>query len=338
MVTGGDRRPAYDPELSAWLAAAGPFQESFAVEDIPELRSMPVPDEVPVEQLILSRAVVYEQHRVPVDCGADHLAASVFRPARAVEPGPCIYFTHGGGMILGDRHSNVELLLDWVEAYGVTAVTVDYRLAPEHPFPTPQEDCYAGLLWAVENAIQLGIDVHQLVVAGVSAGGGLAASLALMSLDRGGPPILAQLLICPMLDDRDDTPSTRQFEAGIWNRSNNRVGWSALLEGRAGSPGVSPYAAPARALDLGELPPAYLEVGSAEVFREEDVAYASKLWEAGVQAELHVWPGGFHCFWQVEHAAVSRAAAAARNEWLGRVLGVAEPAASHEELLPENPL
>ncbi len=211
---------------------------------------------------------------------------------------------------------------DWVETFGVTIVSVDYRLAPEHPHPTPSEDCYAGLLWTVEHAEELGIDPRRLLVAGVSAGGGLAASLALMSRDRGGPALLGQLLICPMLDDRDDTESTRQFESGPWNRSNNRVAWSALLGHDGAGPNTSAYAAPARAADLSGLPPTYLEVGSAEVFRDENVEYASRLWAAGVATELHVWAGGFHCFWQIEHAAVSQAATSARDDWLGRLLGL----------------
>ena len=188
--------------------------------------------------------------------------------------------------------------------------------------PTPSEDCYAGLLWTVEHAEELGIDPRRLLVAGVSAGGGLAASLALMSRDRGGPALLGQLLICPMLDDRDDTESTRQFESGPWNRSNNRVAWSALLGHDGAGPNTSAYAAPARAADLSGLPPTYLEVGSAEVFRDENVEYASRLWAAGVATELHVWAGGFHCFWQIEHAAVSQAATSARDDWLGRLLGL----------------
>ncbi len=317
------RRPPYDPELSAALAAMEPSLTEFAVADIAQIRiDTAGQGDVPIEQLTSGRDLVVEEHLVPSGDGAVQLPVSVFRPANTTVKGPCVYFTHGGGMIFGHRLSHAEMFPDWVETFGVTIVSVDYRLAPEHPHPTPSEDCYAGLLWTVEHAEELGIDPRRLLVAGVSAGGGLAASLALMSRDRGGPALLGQLLICPMLDDRDDTESTRQFESGPWNRSNNRVAWSALLGHDGAGPNTSAYAAPARAADLSGLPPTYLEVGSAEVFRDENVEYASRLWAAGVATELHVWAGGFHCFWQIEHAAVSQAATSARDDWLGRLLGL----------------
>lgn len=186
------------------------------------------------------------------------------------------------------------------------------------------EDCYAGLVWTAEHAAELGIALDRLVIAGESAGGGLAAGTALLARDRNGPSLIGQVLMCPMLDDRDETVSTVQFEsAGIWLRSSNLVGWNALLGDRRGADDVSIYAAPARATDLCGLPPAFIDCGSAELFRDEDIAYATNLWCAGVQAELHVWPGGFHGFDMVApHTALAQAATTTRNAWVAKLLGV----------------
>ncbi|WP_343871236.1 alpha/beta hydrolase fold domain-containing protein, partial [Agromyces bracchium] len=146
---------------------------------------------------------------------------------------------------------------------------------------------------------------------------------ALLARDRGGPALAGQMLICPMLDDRDQTISTRQIDGvGVWDRTSNLTGWNALLGERRGGDDVSPYAAPARATDHTGLPPAFIDCGSAEVFRDEDVAYATSLWAAGVQAELHVWPGGFHGFdMMAPHAAISKAAPEARTNWVARIFG-----------------
>ncbi|MBK1789210.1 alpha/beta hydrolase [Prauserella sp. ASG 168] len=230
-----------------------------------------------------------------------------------------IYFVHGGGMIVGDNRSpDVAFALGWAAQLGLAVVSVDYRLAPEHPHPAPVEDCYAGLLWTAEEFAP-----GPIVLAGVSAGGGLAAATALLARDRGGPTLAAQVLLCPMLDDRNDSVSARQMTGlGIWDSAANEQGWSALLGDQRGTAEVSPYAAPARAEDLSGLPPTFLDVGSAETFRDEVVDYATRLWQAGGQAELHVWPGAFHGFdLLAPDAAISAAARAARVPWLRRVLG-----------------
>ncbi len=184
------------------------------------------------------------------------------------------------------------------------------------------EDCYAGLVRAAEHARELGIDADRIIIGGKSAGGGLAAALALLTRDRGGPAPIGQLLLCPMLDDRNTTFSSHQMAGvDIWDRTSNATGWQALLGDRFGAPDLSPYAAPARATDLSGLPPAYIDVGSVETFRDEDVAYADALWRAGGQAELHVWPGAFHGFDSLApEAALSQDARDARTRWLRRVL------------------
>ncbi|EOD64724.1 alpha/beta hydrolase fold domain-containing protein, partial [Amycolatopsis vancoresmycina] len=153
--------------------------------------------------------------------------------------------------------------------------------------------------------------------------GGLAAALALLVRDRGGPALAGQLLVCPMLDDRSDTPSAVDFDGhGLWDRTANLIGWTAYLGDRRGTADVPAYAAPARAEDLSGLPPAFLDVGAVETFRDEVVTYARRIWAAGGDAELHVWPGGFHGFDSLApEAKISRAARAARRTWLRRLLG-----------------
>jgi acetyl esterase/lipase len=229
---------------------------------------------------------------------------------------------HGGGMVGGSRRTAMHLALDLAAAQGMALVSVEYRVAPEHPDPAPVEDCYAGLMWTAEHADKVDIDPDRIVVAGGSAGGGLAAGVALLARDRGGPALHGQLLMCPMLDDRNDTVSALQMEGvAVWDRIANQTGWQALLGERQGGPDVSPYAAPARATDLSGLPPALIDVGSAETFRDEAVTYASRIWQAGGSAELHVWPGGFHGYEVLApEAAVSQATNRARHDWLQRLL------------------
>jgi acetyl esterase/lipase len=235
---------------------------------------------------------------------------------------PAIYHTHGGGMIIGDNRTGLPDILDIAARYGAVVVSVEYRLAPETPHPGPIDDVYAGLVWTAKNAADLGIDPDRIVIAGGSAGGGLTAALALMARDKGGPEVLGQMLLCPMLDDRNETVSAHQMAGrGVWDRTANATGWGALLGDAAGGPDVSPYAAPARATDLSGLPPTFVDVGSTDTFRDEDVDYATRIWQAGGVAELHVWPGGFHGFDGIApHAAVSKAAVAARADWLARLL------------------
>ena len=272
----------------------------------------------------LSRGGTYrvEERYAPGPEGGPEVALLICRPADVSAPTPALYWIHGGGMVLGTYRDNLDRVLDLAGPVGAAVVSVEYRRAPEAPHPGPVEDCYAGLVWLAEHADELGVDRNRIVVAGGSAGGGLAAAVALLSRDRRGPALAGQLLGCPMIDDRNDTPSAHQM-AGLpmWNRSANEVGWTALLGERRGTAEVSPYAAPARADDLSGLPPAYIDVGSTDTFRDEDVDYANRIWRAGGVAELHVWPGGYHGFEQIAPlAGISQAAGAARSDWLRRLL------------------
>lgn len=319
--------PPFDPELAPvveMLTSVRP-PDAYRPDNIVEMRK-PVPGvQTPTDE-ILSRGGAYrvEERRVPGPEGAPDISLLICLPKHAATPAPAIYHIHGGGMIVGDNRFGLAELVDLAEPLGMAVVSVEYRLAPETPHPGPVEDCYAGLVWLSEHAHELGIDPERIVVGGASAGGGLAAGVTLLARDRTGPAVLAQLLLSPMLDDRNDSPSARQMRGvGVWDRSSNETGWNALLgDGVRGGPDVSPYAAPSRAADLSGLPPTFVDVGSAETFRDEDVAHASRMWQAGCDVELHVWPGGFHGFdVVVPDAVLSRDAIAARGAWLRRQLG-----------------
>ena len=318
--------PPFDPELRPALdALAGGGRPAYTLDNIPLIRSAPPLVPLPTDEE-LRRDGVFEvsTRQVPGPAGEPGISLLVGRPAGVTTPVAGIYYIHGGGMIFGEaRSGGFAGVLDHAAELGLAIVSVEYRLAPETQHPGPVEDCYAGLIWTAEHAAELGLDPGRLIVGGVSAGGGLAAAVALLARDRGGPALAAQLLICPMLDDRNETPSSYQMAGlGVWDRTANDVGWTALLGDARGGPDVSPYAAPARATDLSGLPPAFVDVGSAETFRDEDVAYATRIWQAGGQAELHVWPGGSHAFaGMVPGAALSQAAVAAQRTWLRRILG-----------------
>ncbi|MGC7094723.1 alpha/beta hydrolase fold domain-containing protein [Amycolatopsis lurida] len=317
MTTTVPTPPPFDAELAAALEVLKEQMPGrFAELDIAARRAEYSELELSDEDLRHGGDFEFEELTVPGPADGPALRLLVVQPAGPVTG--ALYYVHGGGMILGSHRSpDLAYALDWAAELGLAVVSVDYRLAPEHPHPAPVEDCYAGLVWAAER-----FD-GPLVLAGASAGGGLAAATALLARDRGGPAPAAQMLLCPMLDDRNDTTSAHQMLGlGIWDRAANEVGWTALLGDRRGTPEVSPYAAPARAEDLSGLPPAFIDVGSAETFRDEAVDYATRLWHAGGQAELHVWPGGFHGFdGLAPQAAISAAARAPRLPWLRRVLG-----------------
>ncbi|WP_250038212.1 alpha/beta hydrolase [Paractinoplanes maris] len=316
--------PPFDPELGAALAVIGEqLPSALTAEMIEPMRAGSVLADVSDEELARDGAFTVVRRGVPGPAGDPDVELLILTPTGHNTALPGIYHTHGGGMVIGNNRTGIEAMQDWAAEVPSVIVSVEYRLAPEHPHPAPVEDCYAGLVWTFEHAAELGIDPERIVIAGASAGGGLAAGVALLARDRGGPALFGQMLLCPMIDDRNDTPSAIQMAGrGVWDRTANDTGWTALLGAARGGSEVSPYAAPARATDLSNLPPAFIDVGSAETFRDEDVAYASRIWQAGGQAELHVWPGGFHGFdLMVPQAAISVEARAARVRWLKRLLG-----------------
>ncbi len=316
----GGARPDFDAELRAGLAVVGGMFPPTITPDLVDFMRTSYAGP-PMDDILRSRGITRRDVTIAGHEG-DPLEVTLLCPPGHGEAHPGIVYAHSGGLMFGDRFSGLDLVLDWVDTMGAVLVTVEYRLAPEHPDPYPREDMYAALEWAARHATELGIRHDRLVVAGASAGGGLAAGLALAARDRGGPALVGQLLDYPMLDDRGATPSMWQFDGvGVWDRVSNETGWRALLGAACGTDDVSPYAAPARATDLRGLPPAFIDVGAAEVFRDEAMAYADGLWRAGGDAELHVWSGAFHaCDIFAPHTAVGRSMIRARNTWLEKII------------------
>ncbi|WP_439679380.1 alpha/beta hydrolase [Embleya sp. MST-111070] len=318
--------PPFDPEPGGGASAQPLTPENLAERQARDAAVRPRPTP---EQLRDGGRFEVDELRVPGPPDGPDVTLVSARPAGVARPLPLLYYMHGGGMVSGNAWSVLpRLLRAWAHRLELAVVSVEYRLAPGTRHPGPVEDCYAGLVHVAEHAADLRIDPDRVVVGGKSAGGGLAAALALLTRDRGGPAPIGQLLLSPMLDDRNDSVSARQM-AGLdpWDRTSNATAWQALLGERAHDHDVSPYAAPARAVDLSRLPPAYLDVGSAETLRDEAVTYADAIWRAGGRAELHVWPGAFHGFdTHAPQAATSRAAHETRTHWLHRTL---TPARDH---------
>ena len=265
--------------------------------------------------------VSHEDRQVPGPAGDPDITVRISRPVNASGTLPGIYFIHGGGMILGDldgEHLVAQMMCEQVNA---VIVSVDYRLAPEHPFPAGPEDCYAGLVWMAANATDLGIDPDRIAIYGGSAGGGLAIAVTLMARDRKGPQLCFQMPIYPMIDDRHATSSSHEIsEIGIWDRAGNIEAWQMYLGDASGSDDVSIYAAPARATDLSGLPPAFIDVGELDLFRDEDIEFAARLIRAGVTTEFHINNGAYHAaeifapqsalaqrIWALRFAALNRA-------------------------------
>ena len=317
-LDGAVARPPFDPDVRAALDAADDIVVSLTPAEIPALRACAV---VPTrDEYTLGGRFDAEEHVTRSADGAP-VRLVVLRPRPRGDALPVIYHVHGGGMVVGTPYDVLPSLGEPALELGAAIVSVDYRLAPENPYPAPLDDVYAGLVWVFQHAQELGFDRDRIILEGVSAGGGLAAGAALMARDRRSPAVLGQMLVYPMLDHRNDSASAHQMAgAGTWDRIANATGWAAYLGGLAGDD-VPTYASPALADDLGGLPPTFIEVGSAETFRDEDVDYARRIWAAGGDAELHVWPGGAHAFDALApDAPLSRDARRARLRWLQRLL------------------
>ena len=228
---------------------------------------------------------------MPGPAGAPDISVRIYRPPGEAVAWPGIYLIHGGGMISGSVEGEHEVAATICEQVGAVVVSVEYRLAPGHPYPAGAEDCYAGLVWTAGHAGELGFDPGRLAIFGGSAGGGLTIATALLARDRGGPPLRFMMPIYPMIDDRNESPSSFEItDVGIWDRATNLEAWQWYLgDGKADQ-----YAAPARAEDLAGLPPAYIDVGTLDLFRDEDITFAMRLMAAGVPTALHVIPGAFH--------------------------------------------
>jgi len=318
IVSAVTLRDLLDPAV-AEMTDQVPFDEITA-EVLPSLRGA-----VGVERP-LSGAVERIDHVVP---GDPEVRVRVHRPKGVDGVLGCVYSMHGGGYVIGTNSMDDATFDELCPKLGFVAVSVDYRLAPETPYPGPLEDCYQGLRWTYECAPELGIDRTCVGVMGVSAGGGLAAALALLARDRGEVPLAFQLLDSPMLDDRQRTPSSQQDGLPVWTRGSNTFGWKAYLGELYARDDVPPTAAPARASMLAGLPPAFVSVGAVDGFRDEDIDYALRLNQAGVPSELHVYPGACHGFnVMAPDAPVTKQCMRNLEEWLGRQLRLREHAST----------
>lgn len=258
--------------------------------------------------------------------GAPTVKVRTYRATGVSGAQPAIYWIHGGGYLAGTYDGANDTCSEWAADLAATVASPDYRLAPEHPYPAPIEDCYAGLKWLISNADSLGIDPNRVIIGGGSAGGGLAAALALLVRDRGEFSVTHQVLIYPMVDDTRSTPSS-QWTTWGWTPESNNVGWRAYLGDLFDTGDIPPYAAPTRATDLSGLPPAYISVGTLDIFLDEDIDYARRLIEAGVPTELKLYPGGPHGFDTPRlnrNAELGQRAAADRKDYLRRAIASSE--------------
>lgn len=296
---------AFDPELAPWagLLPALPYDDIVAARDLEAQILAAVPEQetsVPVDVRHL---------RVPGPEGSDGVPVRVYTPHGGAAPRSALVYLHGGGFCLGSVALAHGACSVFAAETGAVIVSVEYRLAPEHPFPAGLEDSYAAFAWTVEHAADLGVDPARVGVGGDSAGGGLAAALSLLARDRGGPVPCFQYLGIPALDDRLRTASMRGFvDTPGLRRGDAESFWDHYLGGPGirGGADVPPHAAPARAEDLAGLPPAYVAVCEFDPLRDEGLDYAQRLVRAGVPTELHLFPGTFHASTVVQEAEISR--------------------------------
>jgi acetyl esterase/lipase len=297
-------RQLVDPELLTLIETWPTF--TLDVAALPILRDLSL---TPLGEIANPERVEKRAVAAPGRDGAPEVPMLLYRPAGSEKIVlPCLYHIHGGGFVTGRASSLEPLHRLLVERIGCALLSVDYRLSPETSYPGPMEDCYAGLDWLFAQAGALAINTDVIGLSGESAGGGLAAGLALLVRDRAEHKLAFQHLIYPMLDDRtcvaaEPHPHTGEF---IWNASNNAFGWQAYLGRQPGGEDVPSYAAAARAESLDGLPPTFLATGALDLFVEENVTYATRLIRSGVSTELHVYPGSVHAFDVAQTAAVSR--------------------------------
>jgi triacylglycerol lipase len=315
-------RHLVDPELAPMLEMPG---IELTAKTLAEVRNNPMFSgiDLPAPPFALREAWA------PVDNGPDVRLLVMNPPSTARDRGAVLH-VHGGGMVVGTADSAAADKPHLALAHDCVVVSVDYRLAPETPFPGPQDDNYAALLWLVQNAAALGVDPARIVILGESAGGGLAASLALMARDRGGPAIAGQVLIYPMLDWRTGGPddpygnaTTGEF---IWTREKNRFGWEALRGAYQPGDGREGWFSPALSTNLAALPATYIATGALDLFVDEDLDYARRLVASGVSTELHVYPGAIHGFDMIPGTSLAEQASADLHRALRRLLGAGEAA------------
>jgi triacylglycerol lipase len=317
-------RHLIDPELVAAIDALP--MGNLDATSLPVTRAAMAAMVAPLETYG-REGIATERRSIPGPDGAPDVEVLIYRPPAAARPRPVYLNIHGGGYVMGVAELNGPSNMRLAQELDCVVVSVDYRLAPETQAPGAVEDCYAALRWLHAAAEDIGVDRSRIAIGGESAGGGLAAALALLARDRSEVPICFQLLTYPMLDDRTATTATPNPFTGefVWTPEANRFAWSALLGHEPGVAGVSPYAAAARATDLSGLPPAYISVGALDLFVDEDIAYAQRLLRAGVPTELHIIPGAYHAFEMAFEAPITVAAQGERRAALARAFRTAQP-------------
>ena len=310
-----------DPELAEGLAAF-PTLGDLSLKTLPAARAMMAEAGRLQIETAEKAGVRIEEHLIGQSDAPD-VRGLLYRPDAPQSPMPAYLHVHGGGLVMGSPEISFQSCLDLVRRFGLAVLSVDYRLAPEYPYPAAVEDCYSALKWLHAQGEALGIDRSRIVVGGESAGGGLAAALCLLARDRGEIRIAFQHLTYPMLDDRTSA-AYRHPHAGqlVWTQPSNEFGWNSYLKGTAGDGDISPYAAPGRTTRLEGLPPAFIATGALDLFLEENIEYARRLARAGVPTELHVYPGAFHAFDMISDAKVSRAF---RRDWLAALKRALNP-------------
>ena len=318
-ATGGGPQPFYDAQVRVALEAA-PTLGTVHDGTLAKIRAGRLMSN---EAVALSDAVTRNDITVPGPDGAPDIRLRVHRPVGAVGQVPCLYWMHGGGYVLGAPEQDDERFDRWCTRFNIVGVVVQYRLAPENPYPAAIEDCYAGLKWVKQHGDELGINTSRVGIGGPSGGGGLAAALALVVRDRAELEIDYQLLIYPMIDDTRSSV-TANWDVPVWNPASNGFGWKSYLGALYGTDKIPAHAAPARATDLSGLPPTYIMVGTLDGFADEDIEYAKRLNHAGVSVELHVYPGAPHGFEGfAPDTAVARQARRDINNWLASRLEAA---------------
>ncbi len=260
-------------------------------DDPPAARAMLEPLMQAMVEMLPPTEVTIEERTIPGPDG--DIPIAIYQP-NAPAPRPGLLMIHGGGYVVGTAREDLNGI-GYAEHVGCTVVSVDYRMAPEFTYRASIADCFAGLNWLFENAAELGVDTGRIAIGGGSAGGGLTAGLALYNRDNNGPELAFQLLVYPMLDDTHETASGYEVtHPNVWNREVSLKAWKMYLGDEYGTDDVSPYAAAARATDLSGLPPAFVTVGTEDLFRDEDINYAQRLMATGIPTELQVIPGMFH--------------------------------------------
>jgi acetyl esterase len=303
-------RYRYDPELAAALE----LQRTASIEDLEAARALhrqlSASADTEVEGI---DSLEISDHVVPAGAEGPELRVRVYAPLGYERPLPGVLYFHSGGFVLGSIEAEHARAAWLALSVGAVLVSVEYRLAPEHPYPAALDDCYAALCWTASSAATLGVDPTRIGVAGASSGGNLAAAIALLARDRGEPRVAFQCLVYPTLDDRMQTASVEFVGTPMIDGSDVARCWGYYLGPDRTS--VSPYAAPGREDNLAGLPPTYVMTAELDPLRDDGLRYAARLLEAGVSVELHQFGGAFHGF-DLFPTAVSRRALDEQVAWV----------------------